>query len=391
MTATLIPNLTARPALTTTVADEIDRQWQTRVAAECAQQTEASQASIVNWLLGEDRQRLETLEPRELQIARQAMDYQWRILSQRYLGLPPTRAYKHLMQRLGGVAVLGEQIRAWIAQSSDCQRTVVDVLQEIIQELLQSDRYIQQQLAWIGKCTQNPRLRDALLFASVEEYCLRPIRNRPLIAYRFVNYLRRSQSGGVTSIAKGELVKLVSDEVIANDDSTWSLLDDRSQEEYLQQQAGEEIQVLRENVKAELRDHLVAKLGTEAGVWLDLYLQGQTPEAIAQAMGLPIQHIYRLRENIKYQAAKVFGMKDRSELVAQWLQISLTEHNFGLTASQWDNLCGSLAPLQLQILTSIKAGSSIEQIARLLHMRTNEVFKAWSQVYLVAQSLRTNS
>jgi len=50
---------------------------------------------------------------------------------------------------------------------------VVDVLQEVIQELLQSDRYMQQQMAWIAECTVDARLRNALLFASTEEYCLR--------------------------------------------------------------------------------------------------------------------------------------------------------------------------------------------------------------------------
>jgi hypothetical protein len=166
MTATLTPKSIDRPTLTAKVAAEIHRQWQTRLATEAPQHNEATRSSIVDWLLGEDRDRLETLDLQELQIARQAIDYRWRILSQRYLGLPPARAYKHLMQRLGGVAVLREHIRSWIAQSSERQRTIVDVLQEIVQEMFRYDRHILQQLDWISKCTQNPRLRDALLFAS---------------------------------------------------------------------------------------------------------------------------------------------------------------------------------------------------------------------------------
>ncbi|WP_258001422.1 hypothetical protein [Fischerella thermalis] len=36
-------------------------------------------------------------------------------------------------------------------------------------------------MAFISEFTTDPRLRNALLCASVEEYCLRPVRNQPLI------------------------------------------------------------------------------------------------------------------------------------------------------------------------------------------------------------------
>jgi DNA-binding CsgD family transcriptional regulator len=374
----------------TKVVDKIQSQWQNRLAEDCATHNETTQASILNWLLGEDRDRWETLDPQQLQIANQAMDYRLRILNQRYLGLPPARAYKNLMQRLGSLVVLRDKIRAWLALSSDRQRTVVDVLQEIIQEMLQSDKYIQQQIAWIGKCTRNPRLRDTLLFASIEEYCLRPIRNQPLLAYRFVNYLRRSQKGGITNIPQGDLVKLVSDEIIGDDDSSLSLLDRQAQDDYQQQQAQEETQTLRNNVKAELKTYLIENVGAEAGEWLDLYLQGKTPEAIAVTLNIDIKQIYRLREKINYHAIKVFAIKAQPELVSQWLQVSLQEHNLGLTPSQWENFCTSLTPKQLEILNSIKAGISVEAIAKTLKLKTNQVVGEWSQVYLAAQSVRTN-
>jgi len=52
---------------------------------------------------------------------------------------------------------------------------------------------------WIAEVTSDLRLRNAMLFASTEEYCLRPVRNQPLIVHRFVNYLRRTQRGGLTA------------------------------------------------------------------------------------------------------------------------------------------------------------------------------------------------
>jgi DNA-binding CsgD family transcriptional regulator len=274
--------------------------------------------------------------------------------------------------------------------SNDRQRNVVDVLQEVIQEMLQGDKYIQQQIAWIGQCTRNPRLRDTILFASIEEYCLRPIRNQPLLAYRFVNYLRRSQKGGVTNIPQGDLVKLVSDEIISDSDSTLSLLDKQAQENYHQQQEWEETQTARTQVREKLHAYLVENVSAEAGEWLDLYLQGKTPESIAIALNMDIKQVYRLREKINYHTLKVFAIKAESAVVSQWLHISLQEHNLGLTPSQWEHFCAGLEANQREILMSLKAGTSVEVIAKSLKIKTNQVMGEWSQIYLAAQELRTS-
>lgn len=374
----------------TKVVDKITAEWEQRIATECSGQTATTQASILNWLLGEDCERWELLNIEQLKIADRAMDYRLRILMQRYLGLPPERAYKNLMQRLGGIAVLREKIRAWLSLSGDRQRTVVDVLQEVIQEMLQGDKYIQQQITWIGKCTRNPRLRDTILFASIEEYCLRPIRDRPLLAHRFINYLRRSQKGGVTNVPQGDLIKLVSDEVIGDSDSTLSLLDKQAQENYQQQQEWEETKIVRDRVKDTLRNYLVENVSPEAGTWLDLYLQGKTPEAIAESLKMDIKQVYRLREKINYHSLKVFAIKAESDLVSQWLHISLQEHNLGLTPIQWGNFCESLESKQREIVMGLKAGTSVESIAKSLQIKTNQVMGEWSQIYLAAQAIRTN-
>jgi hypothetical protein len=374
--------------MTEIIIDRIAIQWAARIATEGAEQNATTQASIVNWLIGEDRQRWETLDLAHLKIAEQAMDYRWRILRQRYLGLPPERAYKNLMQRLGGLAVLRDKIRAWLTLSNDRQRNVLDVLQEVIQEMLQGDKYIQQQIAWIGQCTQNPRLRDILLFASIEEYCLRPIRNRPLLAHRFVNYLCRSQKGGMTNIPQGDIVKLISDEIVDDSDGTLSLLDKQAQANYHQQQEWEEIQVIRDRVKDTLRNYLIEQISPEAGLWLDLYLQGKPPASIAIALEMEIGQVYRLREKIDYHTLKVFAIKAESELVSQWLHSSLQEHNLGLTPSQWESFCNSLDPPKLTILMELKAGNSVESIAKSLQIKTNQVTGAWGQIYLAAQKIR---
>lgn len=374
--------------MTNEITAKIVTQWETRISTECSGQNATTQTSILNWLLGEDRERWETLDVDGLKIADKAMDYRWRILVQRYLGLSPERAYKNLMQRLGGLAVLRDKIRAWLTLSNDRQRQVIDVLQEVIQELLQGDKYIQQQIAWIGQCTKNPRLRDTLLFASIEEYCLRPIRNQPLLAHRFVNYLRRSQKGGVTNVPQSDLVKIVSDEIIGDSDSTLSLLDKQAQENYHQQQEWEETQVARDRVKDTLRIYLSENVSPEAGVWLDLYLQGKPPEAIAIALKMEIKQVYRLREKINYHTLKVFAIKAESELVSQWLHISLQEHNLGLTPDRWEQFCGTLETKQREIMLGLKVGTSVEVIAKSLQIKTNQVMGEWSQIYLAAQEMR---
>jgi hypothetical protein len=372
------------------LADQILQQWQERLETECPTYSSDRRSSIAKWLVGNDPTKFDGLENAQLTIVKQAMDYRFRILQQRYLGLPPEKAYRTLMQRLGGLVVLKEKIRAWLTLSRDRQRTVVDVLQEIVQEMLQSDNYIKDQLSWIAQCTPERRMRDVLLFATVEEYCLRPIRNQPLLAYRFVNYLRRSQRGGVTNIPQNELIKLVSDEIVGDDsDTSLSLLDRQAIADYQQQQEWEDVQLLRTNVRDELHTYLVEQVGEEAGTWLLLYLQGKTPQEMSEQMAVPISKIYRLREKITYHAIKVFAIKSQPELVSQWLQISLKEHQLGLTGDGWQTLQSQITERQKSILTGLKEGKTIEFLAKSLGIKTNQVVSEWSQVYLAAQSLRT--
>lgn len=179
----------------TPVVTKLEQIWQTRLQQEQPHLTPEVQNSIIGWLLGEDRNQWETLAPKKSIIAQQGMDYRYRILHQRYLGKSPRVSYRNLIKRLGAVAVLRNKIKTWVSLSRDRQRMVTDVLQEIIQEMLNSDRYIQSQISWIAQCTTDERLRNSLLITTIEEYCLRPIRNQPLLVYRFVNYLRTSQRG----------------------------------------------------------------------------------------------------------------------------------------------------------------------------------------------------
>jgi hypothetical protein len=373
---------------------DITQDWQARLAADCPDQS-ATQAGILRWLLGENPDRFATLDPPQLAIAQQAMDYRYRILQQRYLNAAPEKAYQNLIQRLGSLFLIRSKIRTGVALSRDRHRSVKDVLQEVIQELIQSDNYIRQQMQWITQCTTSPRLRNALMLASIEEYCLRPIRNQPLLVYRFVNYLRRSQRGGMTQVPGGDTVRLVSEEIAPDDaDNPFSLLDPQAIAQYQEEQALEEQRTLRTTVKNEFTAYLEAELEPDAARWLELHLQGQSQEAIAKVLNRPINEVYRLREKISYHAMRVFGLKHQPDLVMAWLGTSL-EQNLGLTPAETEQFRHQLTPPDQQLFDHLvggkKAGKSLEAIAQELELKTNHLVSKLIKLYLSAQDLRNAS
>jgi hypothetical protein len=371
------------------LAEELRQNWRSKLQTSGVALSPSDQESVISWLLGEDVGRFEDLPGAQAAVAQQAMDYRFRILQQRYLGIQPERAYKQLIQRLSSLFLIRSRIRTWVALSRDRRRTVVDVLQEVIQELIQSDNYIRQQISWIAQCTTSPRLRNALMLTSIEEYCLRPIRNQPLLVYRFVNYLRRSQRGGMTQVPTGDLIRLVSEEITPDDaDNPVSLLDAQAVAQYQDNQAWEEQQSLRDKVLQEFLTYLAEEVEPAAADWLKLHLQGQSQEVIAQRLNLTVNQVYRLREKISYHAIRVFGFKQEHELVGAWLGTSLVEHNLGLTHEQWDILRDSLPPIQQKILEKLKAKQPFETIAKELNLKSNQVMGEWSKIYLAAQKLR---
>jgi hypothetical protein len=373
------------------VAEELEQFWRSRLLKDEPEGTQRERDSIINWLLGEDRAQFEALAPERLAIAKQGMDYRYRILRQRYLNVHPTKAYRNLINRLGSIVMLRNKIRTWVALSRDRQRAVNDVLQEVIQEMLNSDRYIQGQIAWISQCTKSEQLRNSLLLTSIEEYSLRPIRNQPLLVYRFVNYLRRSQRGGMTQVPQKEMVRLISEEInVEESDTAVSLLDTQAIADYQEMQNWEEKQWLRSRVQQEFEAHLLEKIGQEAIDWLRLYLQGRSQEAIAQQLNMPIKQVYRLREKIGYHAIRVFAMKGNPELVANWLEITPEEHNLGLTLKQWEIFCQGLTPDQLYIVEQRKAGKDFDAIAQELNWKKSQLMGEWCKIYLAAQELRSD-
>jgi DNA-binding CsgD family transcriptional regulator len=190
-------------------------------------------------------------------------------------------------------------------------------------------------------------------------------------------------------VPEGDTVRLVSEEVTPDEtDSPVSLLDNQAVADYQDTQAFEEQQTLRMSVSKEFEAYLSENLGPDAAKWLRLYLQGQSQDAIASALNKPVKEVYRLREKISYHAIRVFSVKEKPELVANWLETSLEEHSFGLTPNQWQEYLESLTPFQHQLLEKLKAHQTPEAIAKDLNLKINQVIGEWSKLYLAAQALR---
>lgn len=370
-------------------AAELVKDWRSRLACDYPQQSAMARESILQWLIGNDPDRLEQLKANDLAIAQQAMVYRNRILQQRYLGTSPQQAYRRLIARFSSLVPLRDKIRTLVSLSRDRQRDVVDVLQEVLQELLQSDRYMQQQMAWIARCTGDHKLRNAMLFASLEDYCLRPIRHQPLLIYRFVNYLRRSCRGGLTHVPTSNRIRLVSEDLLTDDDDNrLSLLDAQAVNAHQNAQEIEEQQALRQAVQQQFAGYLAEKVGANAAHWLHLYLQGHSQEAIASALKLSVKDVYRLREKVSYHAMRVFALKQQSELVSNWLETSLLENNFGLSPRQWQQFWDRLTPQQRQLIELKKAGKEREFIIQSLRIKNNQFVTESSKLYLIAQGIR---
>lgn len=365
------------------------QQWRDRCQQDDSSHTAATELDLyVTWLLGRNPDQWADKPPVEWQLWTKGIDYRYRVL-QRYLSLKPSTRYAQLLKKLCNLLTLRHQITTWVALSRDRHRTVLDVIEEVLQEMLHRDRHLHQELEWIRTCTPRRDLQEAFLCTSLEEYCLRPIQNHPLISYRFVNFMRRYQRGGITQLPSDQHLRLLSTELeTQTPDQTLNLLDNeaiarhQSHEDYIQQQSLRQavldqfIQYLQENVK----DPYVIP-------WLQLYLQGNTQEAIATELNLPISKIYRLRDKVKYHAIHNFAIKTNPDLVAQWLETA-HQNQFGLTPQQWQQFQAQLTPSQLQTLMKHPTPTPQQTATETLNYNATQTLQQWSELYLLAQKIR---
>jgi DNA-directed RNA polymerase specialized sigma24 family protein len=277
------------------------RHWSLKLAVDLPEATENARQSVLKWLVGPQPERLTDAndEHKQLMLSR-SCSYRYQILRDRYWQVAPAQAYQNLVQHLSKLFLVRSKVRTWIATSRDRRRRVADVLQEVIQDMLRRDRYLQDQIRWIGECTSRPQMRNLLMLATIEEYCFRTVRNQPLIVCRFFNYLQRSQREGMTYLPKTERVRFVSTELnVQESDDPINLLDGEAIARHHVQTHNQEQQVLREAVQQKFLAYLEQTLGELAACWLKLHLQGFTQEEIAHELSLSSQVAYRLREKVR--------------------------------------------------------------------------------------------
>ncbi len=170
--------------------EELELTWHSRLLQDYPEQNSEKRQSIIRWLVGRDLEQFDQLTSRQLAIATKVMEYRYRILHQRYLGVESDRAYGNLINRLGALMMLRRQIRVWATLSQERKKALANFIQAAIEEMLRGDRSLQQQIAWIAQGTPDRFLRNALLLSSIEEYCLRPIRNQPLLVDKLIGVLQ---------------------------------------------------------------------------------------------------------------------------------------------------------------------------------------------------------
>lgn len=368
----------------------LNRYWHNLLLKENKIASRWDRESVISWLLGEDFCLWEQLESRQRAIASAAIKYRYAILQQRYLQVYPARAYRNLIERLGSILIVRHKLQTWIDLSREKQRLVSEVIEEVIQEMLFGDRYLQQQIDAIARQTKNSYLANSLMLATIEEYCLRPIRGRPLLLYRAINLMRTEKRGGITQVPKNLHLCLINPLIEANNsDRCTNLLDNRATLDYTYKKNLKEQQRLRIEISEKFEQYLAVKVSIIAAKWLKLYLQGYEQKAIAKALNLPIKKVYRLREKITYHAIEIFAVKENPELVAQWLEI-FPESNFGLSSQQWHNYWHALSPRQKQIVKYLKCGSTLQAIWQKSDCKINKIPKEWSKIYLSAHQLRNS-
>jgi hypothetical protein len=166
--------------------------WHSRLLKDYPDLNEEKRQSIICWLLGENLNLQDKLTPRQIAIAQQIMDYRYRILQQRYLNVEPRQAYCNLIQRLSLLVMLCPNIRSWVFLNGKRQKIVANLIREIAEQILRSDRHIQQQMVWIKRYISQSDLHNALLLSTLEEYCSQPIGHQPLLAQRIMGFLSKS-------------------------------------------------------------------------------------------------------------------------------------------------------------------------------------------------------
>ncbi len=111
------------------------------------------------------------------------MELRYCILQKRYLKATPQQGYQKLVNRLSLMLLEYPPIGRKFKRTARHRRYIVCLTQQILADILRNDTKIQTEIQWIEKFTDNSYLRQALLFAVLEEYCGRMIEDQPFLLH----------------------------------------------------------------------------------------------------------------------------------------------------------------------------------------------------------------
>lgn len=161
-----------------------------------------------------------------------------------------------------------------------------------------------------------------------------------------------------------------------------------SDDEITQNSIEEDWKAFHTVLKQEFLNYLRQDVGIDAAQLMELYLQGQSLEQIAQSMNAPIKQVYRLHEKVNYHAFRFFSLREQYELTSTLLGLQTPEHRLidtlpSLTPEQWQTFWQSLTSEQKQLLEKLKRGEKLETIANELNSEHKQIIGELNRLNLL--------
>lgn len=149
------------------------RAWRSQFHRDYPKESTRNREAILHWLIGREPERFCYFSAAQLAVAAQSIGDRYGILQQ-YLGTNSANAQHQLIQTLCCSLLFSlyiEEVEEKLVRLAS--RTWLPLrVKAFTQKLRKWDNHIRYQTVWIELCTTDQSLRDILLVATLEDYCL---------------------------------------------------------------------------------------------------------------------------------------------------------------------------------------------------------------------------
>lgn len=166
------------------------REWRSQFQQDYLQESFKNREAIFHWLIGREPERFCYFSEAQLALTIQAIRDRYSTLK-RYLGMSPASAQEQLVQTLCLALPFSLTVGEECIDLGD-RLGWLTVVQAFIRKLKRRDSHIHYQTTWIDLCTPDPNLREILLLATLEDYCLRTNKLEAWLS----GYLKREKDKG---------------------------------------------------------------------------------------------------------------------------------------------------------------------------------------------------